>query len=254
MTTKKRVLITGAAGDVGSALRLSMQHDYQLRLQYRQRSPSDLTAHEEGVQGEIEDFDAVMRMVEGVDAIVHLAAERSAFAEWKAVRGPNIDGTYNVFEAARRAEVPKVIFASSNHAMGMYDHEKAWPISPEQPVRPDGYYGVSKAFGEALARYYADAFGMSMICLRIGWVLNRPHNEMALRMWLSPRDLGQLVLLSLETSQRFGLYYGVSNNQRNKWNIENVRRELGYAPVDDSEDFAATILTSASPHKIGQGR
>lgn len=242
MTDKKRVLITGATGDVGSAMRPYLQDEYHLRLQYRQRPIVNLAAYEESVQGDIEDFDAVMRMVEGVDTIVHLAAERSSFAEWEAVRGPNIDGTYNVFEAARRAGVSKVIFASSNHAMGMYDSEKAWPIFPEQPVRPDGYYGVSKAFGEALARYYADAFGMSMICLRIGWVLDRPHNEMSLRMWLSPRDLGQLVRCSIETSQQFGLYYGVSNNQRRKWDIENVRRELGYAPVDDSEDFAATIL------------
>ncbi len=252
MSTQKSILITGAAGDVGSALRPYMRHDYHLRLQYRQRPLSDMTSNEEGIQGEIEDSDAVMRMVEGVDAIVHLAAERSAFAGWEAVRGPNIDGTYNIFEAARRTGVSKVIFASSNHAMGMYDQDKAWPIFPNQPVRPDGYYGVSKAFGEALARYYADAFGMSMICLRIGWVLDRPHNEMALRMWLSPRDLGQIVRLSVETPQRFGLYYGVSNNQRRKWDIENVRRELGYAPVDDSEEFAATVLASASPDEIGR--
>lgn len=241
VTTHKKVLITGAAGDVGSALRPYLRHDYHLLLHYRQRPLSNLSANEEGVQAEIEDFDAVRRMVEGADAIVHLAAQRNAFAQWEDLRGPNIDGTYNIFEAARRAGVPKVIFASSNHAMGMYDRDMAWPIHPEQPVRPDGYYGVSKAFGEALARYYADEFGMSVICLRIGWVLDRPHNEMALRMWLSPRDLGQLVRCSVETTRHFGLYYGVSHNQRRKWDIENAYYELGYTPVDDSEIFASTI-------------
>jgi NAD+ dependent glucose-6-phosphate dehydrogenase len=235
---KKLLLITGATGDVGTMLRPSLQPDYRLRLHYRRQPPSTLAPGEESVQGEIEDFAAVVRMVADADAIVHLAAESNAHATWEAVRGPNIDGLYNVFEAARRGGVSKIVFASTNHVMGMYDRDHAWPIDPAQPVRPDGYYGVSKAFGEALARYYADAFAMSIICLRIGWVLERPHNETALRMWLSPRDLGQLVRLSLETPQRFGIYYGVSNNTRRKWDIENARRELRYHPVDDAEVFA----------------
>ena len=244
MATKKLILITGATGDVGNALRPALQNDYRLRLHYRKNPPAALTDAEESIQADIEDFDAVLHMLDGVDAIVHLAAESSAHATWEQVRGPNIDGTYNVLEAARRAGVPKVVFASSNHAMGMYDKAEEWPIHPEQPVRPDGPYGVSKAFGEALGRYYADAFAMSVICLRIGWVLERPdlehpHNDAALRMWLSARDLGQLVRLSLQASQRFGIYYGVSHNQRCKWDIENARQELGYHPLDDSEVFAA---------------
>jgi NAD+ dependent glucose-6-phosphate dehydrogenase len=240
---KKLVLITGATGDVGTLLRPSLQPDYRLRLHYRRQPPLALTPGEESVRAEIENFAAVMDMVADVDAIVHLAAESYTHATWEAIRGPNIDGLYNVFEAARRAGVPKIVFASTNHVMGMYDRDHAWPVDPTSPVRPDGYYGVSKAFGEALARYYADAFGISIICLRIGWALERPHNETALRMWFSPRDLGQLVRLSLETPQRFGLYYGVSNNTRRKWDIENARRELGYHPLDDSEVFAAEILS-----------
>ncbi len=238
---KKLVLITGATGSVGGALRPSLRQDYRLRLHYNRHPPAELSSDEESVQADIEDFAAVTRMVEGVDAIVHLAADSYTHATWKAVRGPNIDGAYNVFEAARLAGVYKIVFATTNHVMGMYDREQAWPIHPEQPVRPDGYYGVSKAFGEALAHYYADAFKMSVICLRIGWFLERPHNETALRMWLSARDLGQLVHLSLETPQQFGLYYGVSNNQQRKWDIENARQELGYNPVDDSEAFASEI-------------
>jgi NAD+ dependent glucose-6-phosphate dehydrogenase len=239
---KKLVLLTGATGNVGKMLRPYLQQEYRLRLHTHRHSLPPLTPQEECIQADITDLTAVMRMVEGVDAIIHLAAQSSVHATWEQVRGPNIDGTYTVFEAARRAGVPKIIFATTNHVMGMYDRDHAWPIHPEQPVRPDSYYGVSKAFGEALARYYADAFGLSIICLRIGWALERPHNETALRMWLSPRDLAQLVRLSLETSIHFGIYYGVSNNQRRKWDIENARVELGYNPLDDSEVFAAKIL------------
>jgi dTDP-4-dehydrorhamnose reductase len=239
---KKLVLITGAAGGVGSFLRPALRRDYRLRLQYRENPLQGLAEGEEVVQADIEDLPAVERMVGGVDAIVHLAGEPSPGAAWEEVRGANIDGTYNVFEAARRAGVPKIVFATTNHVMGMYDRDRAWPIRPDQPIRPDSYYGVSKAFGEALARYYVDDFGLAIVCLRIGWVLERPHNEAALRMWLSPADLAQLVRLSIETPVRFGLYYGVSNNTRLKWDIENVRRELGYAPADDSEAFAAAAL------------
>jgi NAD+ dependent glucose-6-phosphate dehydrogenase len=243
---RKLVLLTGATGSVASALRPHLREDYRLRLQYRQRPIEAPSRGEEPVRADITDPASVQRMVEdGVDAVVHLAGEADARASWDAVRGPNIDGTYNVFEAARRTGVPKVIFASTNHVMGMYDRDQAWPIHPDQPVRPDGYYGVSKAFGEALARYYADVFGMSMICLRIGWVLERPHNEQALRMWLSHRDLGQLVQLSLEAPVRFGVYYGASNNARLRWSIENARRELGYEPADDSEQFAGEIAGQA---------
>jgi NAD+ dependent glucose-6-phosphate dehydrogenase len=242
----KLVLITGAGGRVGSALRPYLRDEYRLRLQYLNRPIERLVDSEEAVQADIEDFSTIERVVQGADAIVHLAGMAETQASWEEVRGPNVEGTYNVFEAARRAEVPKVVFASSNHVMGMYDRDRDWPIHPEQPVRPDGYYGVSKAFGEALARYYADAFDMSMICLRIGWVLDKPFNEQGIRMWLSPRDLGQLVRLSLETRLHFGLYYGVSNNTRSHWHIENARLELGYMPVGDSEVFASEVLGATS--------
>lgn len=242
MTEGKLVLVTGAAGRVGTWLRPSLRDHYRLRLQYHEQPVPDLTADEEAVQAEIEDLAQVEQIMPGVSAVVHLAGEPSPKASWEAVRGANIDGTYNVFEAARRAGVPRVAFATTNHVMGMYDRDRAWPIHPEQPVRPDSYYGVSKALGEALARYYADAFEMSVICLRIGWALDEPHNEQGLRMWLSPRDLGQLVRCSLETPRRFGIYYGVSNNTRCKWDISNARYELDYQPVDDSEVYAPRIL------------
>jgi nucleoside-diphosphate-sugar epimerase len=245
-TGRRLILITGAAGDIGTALRPRMRDQYRLRLQYRNRPIEDPAPEEEIVQGDIEDPAAVERMVEGVDAVVHLAGDRRVNAPWEGVRDANIAGTYNVYEAARLAGVPRVVFASTNHVMGMYDLHEEWPIHPDQPVRPDSLYGASKAFGEALARYYSDEYAMSMICLRIGWFLPRPHNETAMRMWLSPRDMGQLVRCSLEAPVRFGVYYGVSANTRLKWDIENARRELGYHPQDDSEAYAAEILGTGS--------
>jgi uronate dehydrogenase len=131
--------------------------------------------------------------------------------------------------------------------MGTDDRDQAWPIHPEQAVRRDGYYGASKAFGEALAGDYADAFAMSMICLRIGWALERPASEPGLRMWLSPRDLGMTVRLHLETPIRFGLYSAVSNKRRCLWDIENARRELGFCPGDDSGAYATEIPDSLLP-------
>ena len=236
------VLITGANGSVGRALTPSLADRYRLRLHSRSGGLDLPEGPHELIGGDIERSADAAAMVAGVDAIVHLAGQASAQSSWEEVRGPNVEGLRNVFEAARLAAVPRVVFASTNHVMGMYDRDHAWPIHPEQPVRPDGPYGVSKALGEALARYYADEFGLDAICLRIGWVLERPFNEQGLRMWLSPRDLGQLVIRSLEADVRFGIYYGVSANARCKWDVENARRELGYEPVDDSEAFAAEAL------------
>ena len=236
------IAITGAAGGIGTALRPSLRQAYRLRLVDREPL-ANLAPGEESVPADIEDYAAVELALAGVDAVVHLAGQSRWDASWDEVLGPNIRGTRNVFEAARRAGARKVVFASSNHVTGMYDRERAWPLHPDRPVRPDGPYGVSKALGEALARYYSDAFGMSMICLRIGWYLARPFDPNGLLMWISARDLSQLVRCSLESQVRFGIYYGVSNNTRRGWDIENARRELGYEPVDDSETFAAAIRT-----------
>ncbi len=239
--TRKLVLVTGAAGQVGKFLLPSLRPHYRLRLHDRVPPADRAAPGEEAVGADILDMPAVERAVAGVDAVVHLAGQPRTTGTWEQNRGPNLDGVYHVFEAARRAGTRKVVFASTNHVTGMYDRDQAWPIHPDQPVRPDSLYGATKAFGEALARHYADAFGMSMICLRIGWVIERPLDEQGLRMWLSPRDLGQIVRLALESAVPFGLYYAVSDNRRNKWDLDNVRRELGYAPVDDSETFAAEI-------------
>jgi nucleoside-diphosphate-sugar epimerase len=246
--SKPTLLVTGANGDIGTALLPHVSPHYDLRLAVWTGRPTltdekQLSEHYPDVRRvDIGDLDAMVDLVDGVDAIVHLAGERQVNASWEALRRPNVEGVYNLFEASRRAGVGKVVFASSNHAMGYYDGAEQWPIHPDQPVRPDSLYGVTKAYGEVMGRYAADFFALRVICLRIGWVLERPHNEMALRMWLSHRDLGQLMLAALGTDIGYGIYYGVSANTRCKWDTTAARRDLGYEPVDDSEAFAAEVL------------
>ncbi|MCC6630067.1 MAG: NAD(P)-dependent oxidoreductase, partial [Chloroflexi bacterium] len=194
------------------------------------------------VQADIAHYDQVMPLMAGIDAVVHMAGEPSVGAPWAAIHEANIVGMYNVIEAARAAGVPKLIFASTNHVMGMYDRDAQWPIYTSQPVRPDSLYGVSKAFGETLGRHYADQFGLSVICLRIGWFLPEPRDEIGLWMWLSPRDCAQVVWRAIETDRRYGIYYAISRNTRRRWDITNTIAELGYVPEDDSEPFARAIL------------
>jgi nucleoside-diphosphate-sugar epimerase len=224
------LLITGAAGRIGTALRPLLRPNYQLRLlDNRPLSDSD----EDFVQADASNLAAMEQACQGVDAVLHLAGQPSTSATWNDVRGANIEATHSVFEAARRAGARKVVFASTNHVVGFENLEGRWPISEKTP-RPDSLYGVSKAFGEVLARYYADAFDMSMICLRIGWFT--PHQPTARQhqpLWISARDLAQVVSLALESPRRFGIYNATSNNSMRQWDITRARDELGYEPLDD---------------------
>lgn len=229
-----KVVVTGSSGRVGQLLIPALRERFELVL-------IDAATGDDHIQLDICDLDALTAVFENADAVIHLAAKAPYRSTWEEVRTPNIDGAYSVFEAARRAGVSRVVFASSNHVTGMYDIERAWPVDPAIPVRPDGFYGVSKAFGEIMGRYYADNFGMSVICLRIGWVRADPASEaadtgvdIARMMWLSSADLAQLVTRSLSSDVRFGIYYGVSANSTRHWSIENAAADLGYHPVDDS--------------------
>lgn len=237
-TTKKRVLITGAAGKIGGSLAEQLQGRYDLRLHYHRTIP-DARPAAEYIVADIADYDAIAPALEGMDAVVHMAADPSTRATWESVRDGNIIGTYNLFEAARRAGVRKIVFASTNHVMGMYDRDQQWPVYASQPVRPDSLYGVSKAFGEALGRYYSDQYGLSVICLRIGWFLPEPHNEIAQWMWLSPRDGAQVTWRAIESDLMFGIFYAISANSGRHWDITDTMEKLGYRPEDDAERFLA---------------
>jgi nucleoside-diphosphate-sugar epimerase len=237
---RKRVLITGGAGRIGSELARRLGDRYDLRLHDRRPIP-DLLLGQECVVGDIAIYDQIAPALEGVQAVVHLAGEPSVRAPWESVHQSNIVGTYNVFEAARLAGARKIVFASTNHVMGMYDRDQQWPVYAPQPVRPDSLYAVSKAFGETLGRHYYDQYGMSVICLRIGWFLPRPTDEIARWMWLSPRDCAQLVWRAIESDIGFAVFYAISGNSGRHWDITDTIERLGYRPEDDAERFAAEI-------------
>jgi uronate dehydrogenase len=235
------VLVTGAAGEVAGHLRRELAGRYRLRLSDR-RPVSDLARGETFVRADIARLAEAVRIAQGVDAIVHLGGF-AVEGPWPAILEANIVGCYNVFEAARRVGVRRFVFASSNHAMGF--HRRDHVITERADVRPDSRYGVSKVFGEALGRLYADKYGLEVLCLRIGNVNSAPIDERRLAIWLSPRDLAQLVTIGVEHQDiRFEIVYGISGNRRSWYDNSNATR-LGYRPRDDSERFATEVLARA---------
>jgi uronate dehydrogenase len=237
----KRILITGAAGQIGVALRRGLRGSHPL-IRLADIAPlGTAEAGEEIFQTDIRDLAAVEKAMAGIDCVVHLAG-RSTEGDWDTVLALNIEGCFNVFEAARRAGVKRVIFASSNHAIGFHRRERF--LDNKVEVRPDSRYGVSKIFGEALGRLYADKHGMSVACLRIGTFRtpDRPIDARGLLTWISHRDMTQLVRRCIDyPDYHFIIVYGVSKNLRSRWDNTNVKF-LGYAPQDDSEQFAAEIF------------
>jgi nucleoside-diphosphate-sugar epimerase len=225
MSSLRVLAITGGGGRIGTALRPLLRERYRLRLADIHPIPSP-QPDEEALQADVREMQAAERVAAG--------ANPSTAATWADVRDTNIEATYNVFEAARRNGVRKVVLASTNHVMGFANLEGSWPIDTDGQIRPDSLYGVSKAFGEALARYYSEAFDMSMICLRIGWFTSeQPANAGLNPLWISDRDLAQIVTLCLETPRRFGIYNATSNNPHKHWDLRSAREELGFAPQDD---------------------
>ena len=234
--THKRVLITGAAGRIGSSLAEQLKDRYALRLHYNRTVPEQKPV-DDYVVANIADYDAIAPAMEGIDAVVHMAGNPSTRGTWAEVLDANIVGTYNVYESARLAGVKKIILTSTNHVMGMYDRDRAWPIYADQPVRPDSLYGVSKAFGENLGRHYVDQYGLSVICLRIGWFLQQPKDDIGRFMWLSARDCAQIVWRAIESPLDYGVFYAISGNSGRHWDITDTIERLGYRPQDDAERF-----------------
>ncbi|MGC2198674.1 MAG: NAD(P)-dependent oxidoreductase [Stellaceae bacterium] len=237
----QRVLMTGAAGGIGRSLRETLRGVYPvLRLSDRV-APAPARDGEEVDCSELSDFTAVQRMVAGMEGIIHLGGI-SGENEWPVILEANIIGLYNLFEAARRAGVKRVVFATSNHAVGFYPREQK--IDHRVVPRPDSRYGLSKAFGEALASLYSDKHGIGVLCTRIGNFGERPIDKRRLAIWISPRDYTQLVRIGLEHPQiRYEIVYGVSGNRRSWYDNSNAMR-LGYRPQDDSEPYAEAVLAA----------
>jgi len=248
----QRVLLTGAAGGIGTRLRkLLPQHYPSLRLSDL-KTPADLGAKEEFVAADLSDLGQCERICEGIDGIVHLGGQ-SLEAPWETILNANITGTYNLFEAAKRQGVKRVVFASSNHVIGFYPRSRR--IGTEEVVLPDSRYGVSKAFGESVGAFYAYKFGLRVLSLRIGNVGDAPGNLRLMSIWLSPNDLVQLIRIGLEHPDlRYEVFYGVSGNDRGWWDNEAAMR-FGYKPSGNSEAMLEAALEgekNVKPDPVGE--
>ncbi|MGA7195104.1 MAG: NAD(P)-dependent oxidoreductase [Anaerolineales bacterium] len=242
--TLPNLLITGCNGLVGRILWDGLKDDFDL---YGLDISSNKSS-EKIFQADVSKSDqveSVVNRIQSLTYVVHLAGDPRVAADWDSVFANNINGTKNIYEAARLAGVKRIVFASSNHATGAYEgfppslHTKKNPtlITTRDPIRPDGFYGVSKAAGEAIARMYYEVHGLESICLRIGSVIKDDDPNIDPRYectWLSYRDLVQLVKKSLSADIKFGIYYGISNNTKRFWDISNAEAELSYHPEDDA--------------------
>ncbi|ONH30952.1 NAD-dependent epimerase/dehydratase family protein [Pseudofrankia asymbiotica] len=235
----ERVLVTGAAGRIGTMLRPRLAKPGRV-LRLLDVAPLEPAGQdEEAVVASITDLSALEEACAGIDAVVHLAG-RSGESTWDEISALNINGTYNVLEAARRQGVRRVVFASSNHAVGF--HPRDGDEAPDYLFpAPDTYYGVSKAAGEALGALYHHRYGLDVVCLRILTCAERPTDPRALATWLSPGDAARLVEASLTApSPGFRVAWGVSDNTRG-WFSQREARALGYEPSDDAEAYAAEL-------------
>ena len=248
-----RVLITGAGGLIGSVLRERLAGDYDLTaVDFRRSRDSGLR------KVDMTNLKQVQRVCAGHDIVIDLAAIPAVRTPWPAVYENNVPATMNALEAARVAGCRRVIFASSNHVVGLYERDEPYAsivsgrydgidpqripmLTAESPIRPDSYYGLGKALGEAAGRYYAEEFGLSVHCLRIGSV-TRPGTPTDVRCFatlLTHDDLERLVraCLTAPPEVAYGIFYGVSANTWRFWDVEGARALVGYDPRDDAESW-----------------
>jgi nucleoside-diphosphate-sugar epimerase len=248
VVAQHKVLITGGAGLIGGILIDRLQGHYEISsfdLKAAPGVPSSL--------GNLMDFPTVLHACQGQDTIIHLAADPRVDSLWESTLSNNILGTYNIFEAARQAGVSRLVCASSQHATGGFyldepykaitegryqDVPRGYPLLDETcPIRPDGYYGTAKAFGEALGSYYWDYHRVPSLHLRIGWVLatdDPTFSAFALTLWLSHRDVAQIVRRCIEAPATLGydVFYVTSDNRWKIWSIARAQQRLGYQPED----------------------
>ncbi|OIN50893.1 NAD-dependent dehydratase [Pseudomonas azotoformans] len=251
-----RLLLTGAAGGLGKVLRERLRPYAQvLRLSDIANMAPAADASEEVQACDLSDKQAVHHLVEGVDAILHfggVSVERS----FEEVLGANICGIFHIYEAARRHGVKRVIFASSNHVIGFY--KQGEQLDAHSPRRPDSYYGLSKSYGEDMASFYFDRYGIETVSIRIGSSFPEPQNRRMMHTWLSFDDLTQLLERALYTPNvGHTVVYGMSDNLDTWWD-NRYAAHLGFAPKDSSEVFRAQVETQPpvaadDPAKVYQG-
>ena len=249
-----RILVTGLSGLIGSTLRRQLETTDELRALNRRAVPGVA-----GHQADIGDLDAIQPAFDGVDVVVHLAAELGQSPSFEAILRTNVVGTRNVFEAARRAGVRRVVYASSGAVVSGYEREDPYralvegrygdvgtwtTLTHESPTRPSGFYGASKVWGEALARHYADAHGLSMLGVRIGHVVaeDRPLTVRDFTVWCSRRDVARMLELCIRAPEtaRCEVFFALSNNRWSYRDLEHPRKVLGYEPLDRAEEHRGT--------------
>ena len=243
LNNHKRLLLTGAAGGLGVALRQRLKANCDvLRLSDRV-SVGDAGPSEEVVLADLADAEAVSNMVRGVDAIVHLGGI-SVEGPFAPILQANIIGVYNLYEAARLHGVKRVVFASSNHVTGFYRQSET--ITADRPARPDGLYGVSKAFGEDLSRFYFDRYGIETACVRIGSSFPEPKDRRMLATWLSFDDLHRLITACLSTPVLgHTILFGMSDNAVTWWDNSQANH-VGFKAQDSSDVFRDAVYARTS--------
>ncbi|MGY4535172.1 uronate dehydrogenase [Pseudomonas sp. TE3786] len=244
-TPFNRLLLTGAAGGLGKVLRETLRpYAKVLRLSDIAEMAPAAGSHEEVQICDLSDKQAVHQLVEGVDAILHFGGV-SVERPFEEILGANICGVFHIYEAARRHGVKRVIFASSNHVIGFYKQDEK--LDAASPRRPDGYYGLSKSYGEDMASFYFDRYGIETVSIRIGSSFPEPQNRRMMHTWLSFADLTQLLERALYTANvGHTVVYGASANATQWWD-NRLACHLGYAPKDSSEVFRAKVEAQPMP-------
>lgn len=236
---QRTVLVTGAAGKIGSYFASHAPAHHTLRLLVRRRDDRarELEKYGEVVVAPLDDGEKITRACDGVDTVLHLAGNPDPSAIWEDLLEENIKGTYNVLLAAKMAGCRRVVLASSIHAVSGYPADTQ--VRTSEPVNPGDLYGVSKCFGEALGRYFAEKENLSVIALRIGAFQAREQARREDSLWMmdcfvSRRDLQDLIVKCIDdTRLRFAVFHGVSDDRFKRLDISDARELVGYAPVDD---------------------
>lgn len=247
--THHRILLTGAAGQLGQVLRAALRSNCEILRLSDKANLGPARPGEEVVQADLTDRLAIDGAVAGCDAIVHFGGI-SVEAPFEDIVQANILGLYHVYEAARTHGVRRVVFASSNHVVGFY--EQGQTINADHPPRPDGFYGVSKAFGEDLSRMYFERDGIETACLRIGTCVAKPKDRRMLATWLSHGDLHRLISACLSTPVLgHSIVFGMSNNAVTWWDNSRARH-VGFVPQDSSDIYRAEVFSQTPTPDVTQ--
>lgn len=238
----RRILLTGAAGSIGTMLRRTLPREGEL-FRLCDIAPLEGAGSDEIAVGDLADPDFAMAVCRDVDAVVHMAGQARE-ASWDKLIAPNLIAVTNLWEAARANGVKRIVFGSSNHVLGMYP--VGLELDETDPERPDSRYGATKVFAEAVASLYADKYGIKSFLARIGTFAEKPENIRALSTWISPRDLTALIRVGLDADYHCETVFGVSRNSR-AWCDNSRAFALGYDPQDNAEDHLSGLDPTAGP-------